>query len=84
MEKRLLPQIEDRLRTYESEHRGERPLYIILPKEDAEHLIGEVKAREGYEENVTVTEFEGTKIVQHDALKPGEMRLTNELPDTGS
>ncbi len=84
MEKRLLPQVDDRLRTYESEHRGERPLYIIMPKEEADRLIEEVRSVGGYDEKAIVTEYKGSKILKHEALKAGEIRLTNELPDTGS
>jgi hypothetical protein len=84
MDKRILPQIDDRLRTYESEHRGEHPLYIIMPKQEAEQLIEEVRSAEGHDDKVVVTEYKGSKILKHEALKAGEVRLTNELPDTSS
>jgi hypothetical protein len=84
MGQRLLPQIDDRLRQYESEHRGERPLYIIMPKDEALQLIEEVKEHEGLDDKVVVTEYKGTKVVNHEGLKPGEIRLSNELPEMGS
>lgn len=84
MDKRILPQVEDRLRTYASEHRGERPLYIIMPRQEAEQLVEEVRSAEGHDEKAIVTEYKGSKILKHEALKAGEIRLTNDLPDTGS
>jgi len=84
MDKRILPQIEDRLRAYASEHRGERPLYIIMPRQEADQLIEEVRSAEGHDDKVLLTEYKGSKILKHEALKTGEIRLTNELPDTGS
>ena len=84
MDNRLLPEIDDRLRKYAADHRGDRPLYIILPRDEAQRLIGEVREQEHYDDKVVVTEYKGSKIVNHDALKSGEIRLTNELPDTGS
>jgi hypothetical protein len=84
MDKRLLPVIDDRIKKYEAEHKGERPLYIILPREEAAQLVTEVKDHEGFDDKVVVTEYHGAKIVHHEGLKEGEIRLTNELPETGS
>jgi hypothetical protein len=84
MGQRLLPQIDDRLRQYESEHHGEKPLYMIMPKGEAQQFIEEVRERDGLDEKIVITEYRGTKVVNHEALKPGEIRLSNDLPDTGS
>jgi hypothetical protein len=82
MRNRVLPQVEDRLRQYSSEHRGERPLYIILPADEADTFIAEVKESKGYEDAMVITEYNGSKIVSHNALKPGDIQLSNELPET--
>lgn len=84
MNHHVLPIIEDRIKKYKDEHRGDSPLYIILPSDEADNLIQEVKNKNGYDNNVVVTEFNGSKIVKDAALNPGEVRLSNELPETGS
>jgi hypothetical protein len=84
MEKHTLPKVEDQIRKYEAEHQGEKPLYIILSDDEAEKLINELKAEEGYDDNVVITEFMGSKIVKNISLKEGEIRLSNELPESGS
>jgi hypothetical protein len=84
MEKRLLPQLENEIKRYQGEHRGERPLYIVMPSEDAERLVDEVRQASGYDEHVTVTEFNGSKIIRNAAMNSGEIQLTNELPEISS
>jgi hypothetical protein len=84
MRQKLLPQVDDRLREYEAEHHGERPLYIIMPKQEAQEFIKEVMEHEGYDEKVVLTEYKGTKVIKHEAMKPGEIKLSNELPEASS
>jgi hypothetical protein len=80
----ILPIIEHHLEKYQSEHLGEMPLYIILAEEEAEHFLQEVKMEEGYDDHTIITAYKGSKVVKNIALKPGEIRLSNELPETGS
>jgi hypothetical protein len=84
MEKRLLPTVENEVKRYQDEHRGERPLYIVMQSDDADVLMREVKEVHGYDEETIVTEFNGSKIVKHSALNPGQIQLTNELPEMSS
>jgi hypothetical protein len=81
---RVLPKVEDQIKRYQGEHRGERPLYLVMPSDDADHLIAEVRQARGFDQTTVVTELDGTKIIRHPALKPGELQLTDELPETGS
>lgn len=81
MKNRLLPSVNDHIREYQESHRGEKPLYIIVSPYEAEALIDEVRKAEGHGPDVLVTEYQGSKIVKHDALKKGDFQLSNELPD---
>lgn len=84
MNARILPVVKDRIRQYRDEHHGESPLFVVLPPEEADHLLEEVKKEKGYDDSMVVTEYDGAKIVGHMNLLKGDIRLTNELPDTGS
>lgn len=84
MNYRVLPTVEERIRKYQGEHQGEMPLYIVMAEDEANDLMTEVKSSKGYDENIVVTELNGSKIIKHDALKAGDIRLTNDLPETGS
>lgn len=80
MSSAILSKVEDNLKKYQTEHKGEKPLYILVSPYEADTLLSEVKAELGFKEDVLVTEFKGSKIVKYDALKQGDMRFTNELP----
>jgi hypothetical protein len=84
MNNRILPLVESEIRKYREDHRGESPLYIVLNDEEADHLIDEVKKDQGFEQDMLLTEYNGTRIVKHMSIPPGEIRLTNDLPETGS
>lgn len=84
MEYALLSKLDSSIKNYQQEHRGELPLYIIVSPDESEQLMEEVRKREGHAEDVTVTSFKGMKIMPSDTLKPGEVRLTNELPEVSS
>jgi hypothetical protein len=84
MKLQVLPRVENELKKYKKEHQGEGPLYIIVATEESDKLMEEVKAKGNHSQDITVTTYQGSKIVPHEDLKPGEIRLTNELPDTGS
>jgi hypothetical protein len=51
---------------------------------EADDLYSEVKQAGGYEQDIVVTSYKGSKIVKYASLKKGDLLLTNELPDTGS
>jgi hypothetical protein len=76
----ILAKVEDSLKKYQTEHKGEKPLYILVSPHEADALLSEVKTELGFKQDVLVTEFKGSKIVKYDALKQGDMRFTNELP----
>ena len=81
MRGQLLQSVNNRIREYQDSHKGEKPLYIIVSPYEAEALADEVRAAEGHSPDVLVTEYQGSKIVKHDALKKGDVQLSNELPD---
>jgi hypothetical protein len=80
MSSAILSRVEEDLKKYQSEHKGEKPLYILVSPHEADALLSAVKTKLGFKEDVLVTEFKGSKIVKYDALKQGDMRFTNELP----
>jgi hypothetical protein len=80
MNSSILTKVENDLKRYQHEHKGEKPLYILVSPFEADDLMSAVKASQGYAQDIVVTEFQGSKIVKYDALKQGDMRLTNELP----
>ena len=80
----ILPKIDDTLRKYKDDHRGDTPLYIIVSPEEADRLMAEVREVNGYDADVLVTTYQGSKIIKHDSLTKGDLQLTNELPDTSS
>ena len=69
---------------YKADNRGEQPLYIVAYADVADALIEAEKKFNGHNVDTLVTTYCKIKVVKHDALKPGEFRLTNELPETGS
>lgn len=79
MDHPVLSKIEDKISRYQQEHRGERPLYIIMSDDEADKLINEIRKEDGYGDHIVITEYKGSKIVKHLALKSGELQLSNEL-----
>jgi hypothetical protein len=82
--KNVLNKVEDQIRRFQAEHKGELPLYLIMASEDADTLANEVRKRQGYDEQTLVTEYNGTKIVKHYSMTTGEVRASNEMPETSS
>jgi hypothetical protein len=80
----VLRKVDDQIQRYKTDHHGEMPLYILVSPHEADVLITEVRQASGYKSDVLVTSYKGSKIVRHDGLKEGELRLTDELPETGS
>jgi hypothetical protein len=84
MNQTIIVKVKEELQRYKAAHKGERPLYIVVPEEEGDKLLEEVKDHDGFDQDIVVTTFEGVKIVKHGSLKPGDILLSNELPDTGS
>ncbi len=84
MTERILDRVDQRLNAYADEHRGQRPLYIIISPDDADELLKAVKIKKGYEQQIVDTAYRGSKIVPYDGLKRGELELSDELPSVGS
>ena len=84
MSHHILSKVDDTLKKYQQEHRGESPLYILVSPHEADRLLDEVRHVGGYGPQVLVTEYKGSKIVKHGSLNKGDLRLTNELPETSS
>ena len=84
MKNSILKMVEEKINAYQAGHQGQKPLYIILSDEEADKLTSAVKQEEGYGDHITITEWRGCKIARDMAMKPGEIRLSDELPETGS
>lgn len=80
MSSAILSKVEENLKKYQADHKGDKPLYILVSPYEAEALFSAIKTEQGFKDDVLVTEFKGSKVVKYDALKQGDMRLTNELP----
>ena len=80
----ILDRVDQAIIRYKNEHQGNVPLFIALPADEADALRQAIKTKQGLAEDIIVTEYKGSKIVPHPALKKGEMQLLNELPETGS
>ena len=76
--------IDEKVEQFRKDHHGENPLYILVSPHEEEQLIREVKQAGGYDEKTVVTEYHGSKIVKYDALKQGDIHLSDELPETSS
>jgi hypothetical protein len=84
MANQILTKVDNEIRKYKAEHRGEEPLYILISPHEADRLLDEVRNAGGYDDETVVTTYKESKIIKHDSLTKGEIRLTNDLPDTGS
>lgn len=76
----ILTRVEDHLKQYSKDHGGQKPLYILVSPHEADELLTAVKSEQGFKQDVLVTDYKGSKIVQYDALRKGDLRLTNDLP----
>jgi hypothetical protein len=80
MNSQILDAVDDKIKKFKADHRGESPLYIIVSPHETESLLNAVKKAEGYDRDTLVTAYKGSKIVEHGSLKKGDLLLTNELP----
>ncbi len=80
----IIQRIDEKISKYQEEYKGQMPLYLIVSTEDADALYGEIRRMDGHSVDVLVTSYKDIKVVTHDSLNAGEVRLTNELPETGS
>jgi hypothetical protein len=83
MEK-LIEKLEERIKDYQQNHRGEAPLYILISADDEDRVYQALKEKAGLKSHEFVTSYKGSKIVGHLSLKKGDMTATSELPDAGS
>lgn len=75
-----LPDLDRALADYRKAHNGRAPLYIIVSPAGADGILDEIRSRGGHPADVTITEYKGSKIVQHEAVLDGDMQLSDELP----
>jgi len=80
----IIQQATEQINTYKAEHKGDIPLYIIVSPNDAKALREEARRVGNYADDVIVTSYQDIGIVTNDSLTLGELRLSNELPETGS
>jgi hypothetical protein len=84
MANQILSKVEAKLEQYKREHHGDDPLYIFVPSDDVTILTEDVRGLRGYSNEVPVTSYKGIKIVANDILQPGQIILSDDLPETGS
>lgn len=84
METGILERVQKEIEQYGKDHRGERPLFILISPYEADALMDEVRQNSGYDADTLVTTYKDCKIVKYDSLHKGELLLTNELPETSS
>jgi len=84
MNNAILNKVQDQIASYQADHHGQKPLYIILSDEEADKLATAIKQEEGYDSHLTITEWRGCTIARDAGMSPGEIRLSDELPATGS
>jgi hypothetical protein len=80
----LLNKVNEEFKKYKDSHHGEMPLYVIVSSYEFDQILDEIKQEGGHNTPVAITSYKGSKIIQHDALKQGDLRLTNDLPETSS
>lgn len=75
-----IPELDRALADYREAHNGRTPLYIIVSPAGADRILDEIRTRGGHPADVTITEYKGSKIVQHEAVPEGDLQLSDELP----
>jgi hypothetical protein len=80
----VLERVDDALQQYQSDNRGSSPLYILVSSFESQQLWDEIRRKEKMKEGTTMTTYKGSKVVENINLKKGELRLSNELPESGS
>lgn len=81
MASNIIGRVNSQVEKFKKDHRGQKPLYILVSSDEEEQLLKEVKEAGGYEQDTLVTEYKGSKIVKYDALKKGDIQLSDELPE---
>jgi hypothetical protein len=84
MENGLLQQIDSLVDKYKKEHKGEKPLYIIVSSDENKQLIELIRKANNYSNEQIITEYKGMKLAQHPQQVNGKIYVSNELPETGS
>ncbi|HYG01839.1 MAG TPA: hypothetical protein VD927_05295 [Chryseosolibacter sp.] len=84
MTEQIVSQVDQRINEYLKAHPGQKPLFILMTEEEADLLTTAIRNKNGYNDKVMITEYNGIKIVRDPALKNGQLLLTNELPETSS
>lgn len=80
MASNIIGLVDSKVEQFQKDHRGQKPLYILVSSDEEDQLLKEVKKAGGYEEDMLVTEYKGSKIIKYDALKKGDIQLSDELP----
>jgi hypothetical protein len=80
----LLSRVNEEFKKYKDSNHGEMPLYVIVSSYEFDEILDEIKQEGGYNTQVAITTYKGSKIIQNDAVKKGDLRLTNDLPETSS
>ena len=84
MKNGILSKVDEQIKKFQADHAGEKPLYILVSPFESEALYEAVKRKEGHSQDIVLTTYKGTKIVENGSLKQGDLRVTNELPESGS
>jgi hypothetical protein len=83
MNKGIISKIDSLITQYQKDH-TEKPLHLVISREEGDNLINEIRTAQSIPEDHIITKYKGIRIERSVAVKEGKFFLTNELPETGS
>ena len=69
---------------YKKNHKGMKPLYVVLSPDEIKQTREEIRAQENHPPDYIITEYRDLKLAEHPALLNDKAYVSNELPETGS
>lgn len=80
----ILDKVDKELKRYKSENNGATPLYIQVSTFESDDLWSAIRKKEGLQSEAAITSYKGSKVVENLGLAKGDLRLSDELPESGS
>jgi len=84
MSNSLLKHIDQLLEIYKRNHKGITPLYIVLSPDEIKLARTQIKNENNHPADYVVTKYQDVNLFESPSLLPGNVYVTNELPETGS
>ena len=81
--KTIINRVDASLEQYKKDHKN-KPLYLVISKDEGDQLIEETKKSDGRKPDEVVTTYQDIKIERSISLKGSDFYFTNDLPETGS